>query len=388
MTRLTKTTVCGSGCSNRTHLGAFNMTLRGFGRGVSLVALAMVAAGSALAADMPVKASAAPFFLVNDTSVSFTYYPWSTDPGVSGGSDTVPGGNAGQGNRFARYQASIDHFDVREYGTNLIHAEIDQYGKQDPSLGIPGAEGSREFFGFAYSTLGLNQLTHSKAFSNAFTKNVSLFYGGAIGVQDNFLDEHTTQGVIGLQATLNLPGVVNIAVTAYKEHTRNEFNGCGPAGFGVVNGPAGGFGATCVGGGSFSGDRDFEVTWKVFTYISEPLTFLPPSMPITFVNIANITGPKGTGISLANCLATGNCFGAIGAFNNSETKVEVFEDMRLSLDTSKVFWGKPGIWDTYVGYRYWYNKFGVDHNAALFAQAAPGTGIESTVYFGTTYHFK
>ena len=108
---------------------------------------------------------------------------------------------------------------------------------------------------------------------------------------------------------------------------------------------------------------------------------------LRIINILNVRGPKGTGISNANCLAIG-CFGAIGGFTNNETKTEVFEDARLTLDASKVFWTKPGIWDAYVGYRYWYNKFGTNHNAALFALAAPGTSIESTAYVGTTYHFK
>jgi hypothetical protein len=67
---------------------------------------------------------------------------------------------------------------------------------------------------------------------------------------------------------------------------------------------------------------------------------------------------------------------------------EVFEDNRLVLDASKLAWGKAGIWDLYVGYRYWYNKFGTDHNAPLFASIAPGTSVESTAYVGTTYHFK
>ena len=105
------------------------------------------------------------------------------------------------------------------------------------------------------------------------------------------------------------------------------------------------------------------------------------------INILNVIGPKGTGISTAQCLALG-CFGPLGAFNNNETKTEIFEDVRLSFDTSKLFWGKPGIWDTYVGYRYWANKFGTNQNAALFAQVAPGTSVESTAYVGTTYHFK
>jgi hypothetical protein len=356
---------------------------------VVAVAAAAATMSCAYAADMPLKAkpvAPVPFFFVNDTSVSFTYFPNSTDPGVPGGSNVVPGGIAGTKNSFARYQGSIDHFDVWQYGTNLIHAEFDQYGPQDPNNGIPGSAGSREFFGFAASTLGLNEMTHSKAFSNFLTKDVSLLFRITAGVQDNFLAEQTTQWAPGLQFDLNMPGVVEVGITAYKEFTHNSFDACGPAGaFSGVSYV--GFAGPCIGGASFSGDRDFEWTWKLFTFISEPLTFLPPSVPLTWINVMNVTGPKGTGISPVNCAALG-CGGALGAFASNETKTEVFEDTRLSLDASKVWWGKPGLWDMYVGYRYWYNKFGTNHNAALFATIAPDTSIESTAYVGTTYHFK
>jgi len=360
-------------------------------------AVSVAAIGYANAADMPLKAPppapAPPFFIVNDNSVSFTYYPNATDPGVSGGSNIVPGGISGQGNTFARYVGSLDHFDVWQYGTNLFHLDLEQYGSQDPIQGTPGAVGSREVFGFYQGTLGFNELTHTKAFSTWLTKDVSLFFDITAGMQDNFLNEQLTKYSPGLQFSLNLPGVVNVSVAAYKEFTHNSFNTCGTPGFGVVNGPSAGLtGAanTCIGGGAFNGDRDFEWTWKVFTFISEPLTFLPPSMPITWVNILNITGPKGTGISPANCAAIG-CAGTTGPgdpFGINETKTEVFEDARLSLDASKVFWGKPGIWDLYGGYRYWYNKFGTNHSDWLFSTVAPGTSIESTAYVGTTYHFK
>jgi hypothetical protein len=364
---------------------------------VLAAAVSVAAIGYANAADMPVKAPppvpAVPFFIVNDTSVSFTYFPNATDPGVSGSSNIVPGGISGQGNTFARYQGSITHFDVWQYGTNLINIDLQQYGPQDPIQGTPGAVGSREFFAFYHGTLGFNELTNSKTFSTPLTKDVSFFLGIDAGEQDDFLNQQLTKFAPGLQFDLNLPGVVNVAVTAYKEFTHNSFNTCGSPGFGVVNGPSAGLtGAanTCIGGGAFDGDRDFEWTWKVFTFISEPLTFLPPSMPITWVNILNITGPKGTGISPANCIAIG-CAGTTGpgdAFGINETKVEVFEDTRLSLDASKVFWGKSGIWDLYGGYRYWYNKFGTNHSDWLFSTVAPGTSIESTAYVGTTYHFK
>src|SRR6202050_5960486 len=99
---------------------------------VVAAAVSVAAIGYANAADMPVKAPppppAPPFFIVSDTSVSFTYFSNATDPGISGSSNTVPGGVSGQSATFARYQGSLDHFDVWKYGTNLIHVEFDQYG--------------------------------------------------------------------------------------------------------------------------------------------------------------------------------------------------------------------------------------------------------------------
>jgi hypothetical protein len=296
-------------------------------------------------------------------------------------------------------QGSLDHFDIWEYGVTLIHMELNQYDKTDPIGGDPGASGSREFFGFAQETLGLNELTHSKAFTTPITNDLGLLVRLTAGTQNHFLDEETTQYAAGVNVDFALPkilgGSFQAAITAYKEYTNNEFNACGNQGFGVaVNGPC------AVGTTAFNGARDFEWTWKVFTFYALPLGPLLGSWADTahVVNILSVTGPKGTGISNAQCIALG-CAGGLGAFNNNESKTEVFEDVRLSLDTSKIFWGKPGIWDTYVGYRYWYNMYGTNHNAPLFAgctiascgfvgAGAPGTSIMSTAYVGTTYHFK
>jgi hypothetical protein len=345
---------------------------------------------------MPVKAppppKPAPFFFVNDTSVSFTWYFDATDPGVSGMSNVVPGGVFGDRNTFYRAQGSMDHFDVWEYGTNLIHLEVNQYGSQDPILGEPGAVGSREFFGFTRSTLGFNELTHSKAFSSFLFNDIGFEGGITAGVQDDYLTSQTTQYLVGLNFDLAIPkplGTLLVGVLGRQEFTHNQFNACGAPGFGDAQSPAAGLGGgTCVGGGLFDGDRDFKWDWNVEIFYSVGLAPLGTwAEPLRIIDITNIRGPKGTGISTANCLAVG-CFGPGGALATNETKTEVFEDVRLTMDTSEVFWGKKGIWDTYVGYRYWYNKFGTDHNAFLFSQIAPETSIESTAYVGTTYHFK
>jgi hypothetical protein len=300
-----------------------------------------------------------------------------------------------------RGQGALDHFDVWEYGTNLIHLEVDQYGKSDPIEGQPGAVGSREFFGFTRSTLGFNELSHTQMFKTLFTNDVGFEFGFTAGVQNNFLAEQTTQYVVGLNFDLAIPkplGIMLVGVMAYKEFSHNEFAACSAGAFGVGSGGASG---PCIAPGvSFSGDRDFKWAPRLEVFNSIPLGGILGSWADSahIINILNVTFPKGTGFSSANVAAT-----CAGVFNpavclaDDETKTEIFEDARLSIDTSKIFWSKPGIWDTYVGYRYWYNKFGTDHNAPLFAGAvlpivgnfgAPGTSIESTAYVGTTYHFK
>jgi len=315
-------------------------------------------------------AAPAPFFIVNDTSVSFTWYANATDPGVSGGSDTVPGGIIGQGNSFNKYVGSVTHFDLWAYGSNFFNLDFIQSDKKDPTQGIPGARGTVEVYGFARSTISGNAVFGNKIFSNLITKDISFEWGGDANTQNNQLGPEKKDVVLGAQFALNLPGVVNFAVLAYKEWNHNFF----------MSVP-----------GAFTGDREFQWIPRLELLVSEPLTFLP--WPITWNSFTGVNFPKGTGISQTNLCAIGGCLGpASGPFtaNNASafTKTEVFEDNRLTLDISKLIWGKTQIWEGYVGYRYWYNKFGTDHNAPVFAVAAPGTSIESTVYLGTTYHFK
>jgi hypothetical protein len=359
-----------------------NRVTKGRAKSVALAAaLAAGTMGYAHAADMPVKTvPAVPFFLVNDNAVSFTWFPNATDPGVPGGAGSVAGGIPGTGNTFSRYEIDLTHFDVWQYGTNFIGFFGQQYGSQDPNTGTPGNWGDREVDLITNSTLGWNELTHSKMFSNFLVKDISFEYHMFLEEQDGGIQSESSQFAGGLQFLLNLPGTVALSVWADKEINHNVFMSCGP-GFPIT-------GACPIPTQAFSGDRYLDWTPKLNLSITEPLTFVPSWFPLTWGNTTTVTFPKGTGISAANTLA--ECGGAVTAacLANSETKTELWEDNRLTLDASKVWWGKPGIWDIYGGYRYWYNKFGTDHTAPLFSQVAPGTSIESTAYVGTTYHFK
>ena len=52
----------------------------------------------------------------------------------------------------------------------------------------------------------------------------------------------------------------------------------------------------------------------------------------------------------------GWCFQGGNNPNNqcsTETKTELFSENRLVLDIGKMYWGKAGLWEGFVGYRYW-----------------------------------
>jgi hypothetical protein len=348
--------------------------------------VAFAASGTlAHAADMPIKAApvAAPFFLVNDNSISFTYFPGSTDPGVYSATYN------------ARYQFDLTHFDVNRWGTNFIDFNYQQYGDKDPIQTMYGSKGSAEADALVRNTLSGNAFLGKGFFSNYITKDISFAYGGLFVVVDNFLAPHTHQYDLGVQFTLNLPGTVNLSAYAQKETHNNTYNAdCFPATFGPFVGQVGQNGAN-VTACPYTGNQEFKWAPRLELVILEPLTFLPTWLPMSWNSFTGVTFPKGTGYSqdhLTALMVGPGCGATTGGNNPNNTcsafsKTEVFSENRLVLDIGKMYWNKPGLWEGFVGYRYWYNKFGTDHNAAIFSVLAPNTSIESTAFFGTTYHF-
>jgi hypothetical protein len=344
--------------------------------------VAVSAVGAASAADMPTKAApvAAPWLLVNDNSVSFTYFPGSTDPGIYGATYN------------ARYQFDMTHFDVNRWGTNFIDFAYQKYGPKDPIQSMYGANGNDEVDLLVRNTLSGNAFLGKNFFSNFLTKDISFAYGGFFEAEDTFLAPAVLQFDAGVQFTLNLPGTVNFSVYAQKEIHHVTQDAVCPGSLGFYAPPTGTPGPN-VNACQFTGDQSYLVTPRLELAIIEPLTFLP--WPITWSSFTGVTFPKGTGLSEANVAALQRAAGWCSAPTNvggnpcsAENKTEVFSENRLTLDIGKLYFSNPGVWETFVGYRYWYNKFGTDHNAGLFANLAPNTSIESTAFVGTTYHFK
>jgi hypothetical protein len=67
-----------------------------------------------------------------------------------------------------------------------------------------------------------------------------------------------------------------------------------------------------------------------------------------------------------------------------QTLAELETDNRLTLDIGKLVAKRPNLFDAFVGYRLWVNKFG---NTPYPANSAPLPGTtESTFYVGVAWH--
>jgi len=345
---------------------------------LSLASLASISFASA--ADLPTKVVKAkpvadlPFFLVVDDRLSYSWMPKGTDPGAF---SARPNGTFD--GTTAKSVYSFTHFDVWAYGTNFFTISMFKSDQNDPAgpCTAPGAgcAGATEFYGLIRSTIGFNEVFNTKAFSYGPLHNISLELGGDGETENSFLSPAKRDFVGGLQFAFDLPykGFFNVAPLAYKEINHNAFNTCGLFGPGTP-------GVTC----SVDGNTDFKTTWAVETNYYMDLGFLPESMQFFSISgRAGWYGPKG------------NQNAPLGlASGGTPTKTELnSEPIRLTFDASKAVWGPKytHFVDVWVAYRYWQNKFGLDHNAApgvcTVGVMSTNSCTESTVYTGVTVKF-
>lgn len=355
---------------------------------IMLAAAAVPATNSAMAADLPVKAVKKapdiPFFLVIDDRVSFSWMPKGTDPGMF---SVRPDGSIN--GTTAKQVYSFTHFDLWAYGSNFFTISMFKSDHNDPAnpctnagvvfnpgLGVAtGANcaGSTEVYGLFRSTFGWNEIFNTKAFSVGPLHNVSFEVGMDAGTQNTYLAPAKRDVVAGLQFGFDLPykGYFNVSPLLYWEYyNRNAFTQCGGGFAGAVPG------VSCL----MDGERSFNPTWAVETNYYMDLGFLPETLQFW-----SISGRAGW-------------YGQKGSENNplpgTKTAVEFnSEPIRLTFDASKAAWGAKysHFVDLWVAYRYWQNKFGIDHKASAVCNVAPGVSnnscTEETVYGGITVKF-
>jgi len=373
------------------NLGVFRMSSRFsvFAAVVAVSLAALASTGTARAADLPAKAKAKPvadlpFFLVIDDRVTFSWMPKGTDPGAF---SVRPNGSIN--GKTAKSVYSFTHFDAWAYGTNFFTISMFKSDHNDPAspctnagvliTGAPAnCAGATEIYGLIRSTFGWNEIFNTHAFTMGPLHNISFEVGADANSENTFLAPAKRDFVGGLQFAFDLPykGYFNVAPLAYKEINHNGFDQCGVFGPGIP-------GVTCLA----DGNTDFKTTWAVETNYYMDLGFLPENMQFFSISgRAAWYGPKG------------NQNAPLGiASGGTATKTEFnSEPIRLTFDASKAFAGPKysHFVDVWVAYRYWQNKFGLDHNNApgVCTLAGPGTPstnscTESTVYTGITLKF-
>ena len=286
------------------------------------------------------------------------------------------------------------------YGTNFFTISMFKSDHNDPAAPCSGATpnstentstitggnafcaGATEFYGLFRSTFGWNEIFGTKAFSMGPLHNISFEIGGDVENENTFLAPAKRDIVGGLQFAFDLPykGFFNVAPLAYKEINHNAFDSCGVFSAGTP-------GVTCLADGNTS----FHTTWAVEINYYMDLGFLPESINYFAISgRAGWYGPKGDDNSLP--LNSG-----IGVASTA-TKTELnSEPIRLTFDASKAFMGGKysHFVDLWVAYRYWQNKFGLDHNAELgvcntgtvAVHTSTNSCTEETVYAGVTVKF-
>jgi hypothetical protein len=357
---------------------------------LSLAALAP--AGFARAADMPVKAVKpivdVPFFFVIDDRVTFSYIFTGAQPGMF----TVnPNGSINA--KTAKQVYSFTHFDAWAYGTNFFTISLFKSDHNDPAApcinaGISSTfapascAGASEIYGLFRSTFGWNEIFNTKAFSVGPLHNVSFEVGMDANTENRFFGAAKRDVVAGLQFAFDLPykGYFNVAPLVYWEFfNHNSFAQCN-SGF---TGPTPGL--TCL----TDGNTSFKPTWAVETNYYMDLGFLPPEYQFFSISgRAAWYGKKGTDTEPLPFNPANGVFNTAVEFNS--------EPIRLTFDASKAFWGPKysHFVDVWVAYRYWQNKFGLDHNRAFACTAVvggatvtSGSCTESSAYTGITVKF-
>lgn len=359
---------------------------------MALLSAATAWGGFARAADLPAKAvkpvADLPFFLFIDDRLTVSWMPKGTDPGAY---SVRPNGTIN--GTTAKQVYSFTHFDAWQYGTNFITLSMFKSDHNDPSnpctnagvvfnpgtgIGTPAnCSGASEFYGLFRSTLGWNEIFNTKAFTVGPLRNISFQVGMDAGTENNYLAPAKRAVSGGLQFAFDLPykGYINVApLVSWEFYNHNAFAQCGSGFAGPVAG------VSCL----TDGERTFKPTWAVEANYYMDLGFLPENMQFWSISgRAGWYGAKGTERSPLPYAAPFN-INTVVEFNS--------EPIRLTFDAGKAVWGRKysHLVDLWVAYRYWQNKFGIDHNNSSICTVNAGsnnTCTESTAYGGVTVKF-
>ena len=230
---------------------------------------------------------------------------------------------------------TLTHVDGGPLWSNFINMDLLFSADNDPANNsAKSGNQAVELYGLYRGDLSLNGALGTSAFTlNPFLRDVSMQVGFDANTKNTDLRPGQEAAGFGPNFHINVPGFLNIAL-----HVAHEWNNNGIVGKSV----------------------DFDTTFEAEMVWSIPLAFT--GLPLKFQGFMNVVAPKGRDGFDAN------------------TKTEVLTEPRLTLDVGAIAFDKPNKLDISLGYQYWLNKFGNNHDTV------PGS-LASTVFVAARYHF-
>lgn len=259
----------------------------------------------------------------SDTTIGYRWGPNFKEPGVDGGRD-VPK------NIF-----NVSHADGYKWGSNFFSIDVLLSPDWDPAVGGGNMRpGALEFYGVFRTTLSGNKVTGTKSFAFGPIGDVGFDLGADFNSKNTQFASEKKLLVLGPNFSVAMPkGFWNLGF-----HLAHEWNYNG-----IVGKPV-----------DFNWTFEFETAWAY------PFALGP--VPVTFEGFLNVVAPKGK-----------DGFG-------SDTVTELLAHPKLMVDVGKMVADVPQKFEMGVGFEYWLNKFGNNHNNVVGAEA-------KAVFFEADYHF-
>jgi hypothetical protein len=263
-------------------------------------------------------------FTFSDTLISTEWGPSYKEPGIVG--------------PINKNIISFTHADGYKYGTNFFNIDALKSDGHDPANG--GSGGAMEVYAVYRHTLSGNAVTGSKAFSLGPLGDIGLEFGFDVNTKNTTFAPNKRLLVIGPQFQFDLPGkgFLSISLVAAEEwgHTGLTFSP------------------------TIQHDIQFDTYLLMENAWALPFTLI--GVDWNFKGFMNVATPKGK-----------DFFGA-------DTKTEVLVHPKLMADVGKLIGIDRHIIEAGVGWQYWYNKFGNNHETTSGA-------IESTPFLELSYRF-
>lgn len=237
----------------------------------------------------------------SDNSISYRYGVAFKEPSVARGNDII------------KNILNFKHINTDKFGSNFLN--IDLLLSHDNDKAKNSAEGAKEIYLIYRRDWSMHKITGADFSKLGIINDISLHMGGDINTKNTAFEPRKKLIVIGPQLHFAVPvGYFNMAFDYSKEWNHN----------GIVNRNV-----------TFDPAFELEATWGIPFKIKETSW--------KFSGFFTYVAPKGR-----------DGFGR-------QTKAEILTRPEIMLDVGELIGKKKNFLEMGLGYEYWLNKFGNDH---------------------------